>query len=114
MAKKKAAKKKATKKKVTRKKTARRSPAPKPPATTPAKEVDPKSLEGDEAKKRVAAIYKLEKVVEAKKALEAVAKSGAKAATAARKEAEDALEQEIREQRFGPGPLFNETGTGPA
>ena len=103
MAKKKAAKK-ATKK------TPSKTPSTRKPSTGSApskpREVDPNSLEGDDAKKRVAAIYKLEKVIEGKRAVHDVAKRAAKAAKAALTEAEEAMEQELHEQRFGPGPLF--------
>lgn len=92
---KKKASKKAAKKKATRK-----------PAAAVAKEVDAAGLEPTEARKRCAAIYKFERKVEAKRKLHDLAKAGAKSAKAQLTDAEDALEQEIREQRFGPGPLF--------
>jgi len=128
MAKKKAAKK-ATKKTTTRKAAAPKAATPspaqkaaatraaakaKPEPTKPQKEIDPKTLDTAEAQKRCAAIYKLEKIVEGKRALHDVAKRGAAAAKSALKEAEEALAQEIHEQRFGPGPLFNPNGDGPA
>tara|TARA_R110000851_G_scaffold268071_1_gene420657 strand:+ start:8912 stop:9298 length:387 start_codon:yes stop_codon:yes gene_type:complete len=127
MAKKKAAKKATTKKApakksaqtagqkaaATRKAAADKAAKAKADAPKP-KEIDPKSLTAAQGQKRCAAIYRLEKVIEGKRALEDVAKRGHKAATSGRKEAEEALAQEIQEQRFGPGPLFNAAGDGPA
>lgn len=90
------------------------SPAPPPAKGDKPKEIDAKELDPEEARKRCAAIYKREKKVEAKRKLHEVAKKGAKAAKAALDDAEDALEKEIREQRFGPGPLFSPDGQSPA
>ena len=73
---------------------------------TAAKEIDTTKLTTGEAQKRVATIYKLEKTIQAKRKLHDLAKVGAKSAKAALTTAEDALAQEIDEQRFGPGPLF--------
>lgn len=83
---------------------------PTPPAVK-GKEIDAGTLDPEEAKKRCAAIYKLEKVVDLKRSAHTVAKLDAKAAKAALADAENALEKEIREQRFGPGPLFNPDGS---
>ncbi len=76
----------------------------------PRQEIDVGSLSTPELEKRVTAIYKREKKVEAKTAVYALAKSGAKIAKGALQEAEDALRQEIDEQRWGPGPLFSADG----
>lgn len=83
-------------------------------AAKAASEIDPSKLTPEEAKKHCAAIYKLEKIVEKKREAHDQAKRGAKSAKAALTEAEAALEKEIREQRTGPGPLFDPTGKGPA
>lgn len=80
----------------------------------PPQEVDSKKLGADEAKKRVAAIYRLERIIEGKRRIYDAAKSKAKIAKNDLAKAEAALEQEIREQRFGPGPLFAPDGKGPA
>lgn len=104
--------KKAAKKKVTKKVSAARTSAPKPDASR--EEINPATLPEAEARKRVAAIYRLEKVVGSKRAVHDAAKRGAKSAKTALSEAEEALEQEINEQRFGPGPLFSPDGKGPA
>ena len=117
--KKKATKKKA--KKATKKKAAAKGPRalappsnPSPPKHKPGKskmvpvqrEVDPKNLEPEDAKKRCAAIYKRERKVEGKRVIHELAKKTAKAAKAALTDAEEELEKEINDQRFGPGPLF--------
>ena len=89
--------------------------APEPKVTTkPDEEIDATKLDPEEAKKRCAAIYKLEKAVERKRQAYDQAKRGAKSAKGSLEEAEEALEKEIREQRKGPGPLFDATGKGPA
>lgn len=79
-----------------------------------AKEVDVETLPEVEVKKRVAAIYKLERVLERKRIAYDTATRHRNAAKAELEAAEEALQQELDEQRFGPGPLFNPTGTGPA
>tara|TARA_R110000822_G_scaffold120633_1_gene254129 strand:- start:22560 stop:22850 length:291 start_codon:yes stop_codon:yes gene_type:complete len=87
------------------------SPPPAPrPKTSKRTEVDPAKLKPDDAKKRCAAIYKCEKAVELKTAAHELAKGKAKISKAALVAAEDALRQEISEQRFGPGPLFPPEG----
>ena len=128
MAKKKAAKKATTKKTpakkpaaqtagqkaaATRKAAADKAAAAKAAAPKP-KEIDATKLTAEQGQKRCAAIYRMEKIIEGKRALHDVAKRGAAAAKSALKEAEEALAQEIHEQRFGPGPLFNAAGNGPA
>jgi len=131
MAKKKKAAKKATKKvtkKVTKKaKKAKKAvtlvseskpkPAPKkdtPPATPPRKPIDPSKLKPAEAAKRIKKIYELEAHIEEKHALAGLAKQTSKAANDALKGARAALATELDGQRFGPGELFNEDGSGPA
>tara|TARA_R110000851_G_scaffold120002_2_gene248119 strand:- start:8832 stop:9173 length:342 start_codon:yes stop_codon:yes gene_type:complete len=104
------AKKKATAKKAaSKKKTTAKRPAPK--STAPAKagkpkDTDPSKLTEEQAKKRVAAIYRLQKTVESKAALHEVAKKAAASAKAALEDAQSNLSTEIHEQRVGPGPLF--------
>ena len=49
---------------------------------------------------------KLERVAEGKRKIHEIAKKAARGSKAALADAEEALENEIREQRFGPGPLF--------
>lgn len=92
-------KKKATKKAST--------PKPAPPKADPPKEIDPTALDPAEAKKRVGVIYKLEKAVEKARAAHDLAKRAAKAAKDKLTGAEGALEKEIRDQRYGPGPLYD-------
>lgn len=81
------------------------------PKVKPQREVDPKSLSPEDARKRVGAIYKLERAVEAKRITYAAARKVARSAKAELAEAEDRLETEIREQRLGPGPLFSKQHT---
>ncbi len=76
-------------------------------------EVDPKLLTAEDAQKRCAAIYKLEKKINGKRAVYDISKRAAKTAKDALEVAEEALAKEIEEQRFGPGPLFDELGTEP-
>jgi hypothetical protein len=60
-----------------------------------------------EANKRLKQIYDLEAGVDKARLAESLAKQNYNDAKAFCKAAESALEQEIREQREGPGPLFN-------
>ncbi len=83
-------------------------------AASKRQEIDVSQLSTADLAKRVTAIYKREKKVEAKTAVYALAKSAAKIAKGALQEAEDALRQEIDEQRWGPGPLFSPDGQGKA
>lgn len=76
-------------------------------ASKPHKEVDAMKLDHDERAKRLSKIYKLERAVEKKKAAFETASKLRRAAKAELEEAEEAMELEIREQRFGPGPLFS-------
>jgi hypothetical protein len=85
---------------------------PKTPAKP--KPVNVKALEPEKMTKRLAAIYKLEQECETARASFDLASQARRAARAKLDEANDALEKEIREQRYGPGPLFNATGDGPA
>lgn len=84
-------------------------PKPAPPSL-PVKrtEIDVATLDLEDAKTRCAAIYKLEKAVEARDAAHTIAKAKSKATSTALDHAEEALRKEITEQRFGPGPLFDE------
>lgn len=77
----------------------------------PIREVDPKSLTPEDARKRIGTIYKLERAVETKRIAHAAAKRVARSAKAELTEAEERLETEIREQRTGPGPLFSKVHT---
>jgi predicted small lipoprotein YifL len=88
---------------------------PKPPAKAKrTAEIDPGSLDHDKARKRLRKIYALEKDVERCQAVFDSASTQRRAAKADLEAAQEALELEIREQRFGPGPLFNTDGSGPA
>lgn len=89
-----------------------RAPASLPPRT--GKEIDPTKLDQTKAVKRLASIYDLEREVEVRKHVYENAKRDLRSARADFESAVEALEKEIREQRFGPGPLFNAEGTGPA
>lgn len=91
----------------------RAKPKDEKPAAKP-KEINPETLETSKARKRLGAIYKLERNVERKKAAFDLASRSRRAAKAELEQAEEDLEKEIREQRFGPGPLFNADGSGPA
>lgn len=110
--------KKAAKKTVSRKRdTSAASPpsaAPKPGTESRPKEIDPDTLDREKARKRLGAIYKLEKAVEHKKVKLEAASRARRAAKAEYGDACDCLENEIHEQRFGPGPLFNFDGSGAA
>jgi len=94
-------------------KAAKASAAVATPKEKP-KEVDVKNLSEAETRKRCVAIYRLERTIESKRAVHDVAKRSAASAKKALTDAEDALAKEINDQRFGPGPLFNATGDGPA
>lgn len=78
------------------------------------KEIDLTKLSPEKALKRLDAIYKKEKVVERKQASFDLASRARRAAKADLEQAQDELAKEIQDQRFGPGPLFNADGTGPA
>lgn len=101
-------------KKTTKKPAGKKPTTKKPDKATAPKEIDPKKLTEADARERCAAIYRLEKKVDAKRAVHELAKAGAKSARAALKEASEAFAKEIHEQRFGPGPLFTPDGKGPA
>lgn len=70
-------------------------------------ECDPTQFSAREAQGRVAEVYRLQKALEGALKKEAAAKAAATAATEARKKAERILADEIREQRFGQGNLFD-------
>lgn len=77
-------------------------------------EVDVSKLSPEKAMKRLEAIYKKEKAVEKKQASFDLASRARRAAKAELEQAQDELAKEIQDQRFGPGPLFNADGSGPA
>lgn len=77
-------------------------------------EVDTSKLTPEKAIKRLDAIYKLEKIVEKKQASYDLASRARRAAKAELEQAQEELANEIQDQRFGPGPLFNPDGSGPA
>jgi hypothetical protein len=84
------------------------------PPPTRGKEIDVSKLDREKTAKRLETIYRLEKAVEKKKASFDAASQVRRRTKADFEKAQDALEKEIRDQRFGPGPLFNPEGTGPA
>ncbi len=67
-----------------------------------------------ERKKRLTKLYRLEGELETKRASYAASKKTTASHKRALGTAEAALEKELDEQRFGPGPLFDATGSGPA
>ncbi len=82
--------------------------------SAPRPEVDPTKLKPDDLRKRVAKVYQLERQVERARVAYDLSRrhfAGAKRALA---DAEEQLEQEIRDQRYGPGPLFTPDGQGAA
>lgn len=70
-------------------------------------ELDVSKLDATRAKKMLDSIHALERVVEKKQRLFDLASQNRRAAKAELEEAQDALSQEINDQRFGPGPLFD-------
>lgn len=109
----------ATKAKATAKPKPKKPSPPKPKAEKPAvepkrEEVDVSKLAPEETAKRVGKIYDLERKVETKRKAYDLANRARKVAKTELTEAEEALEQEIQDQRYGPGPLFNPKGDGPA
>lgn len=76
---------------------------PAAPATR--EEVDSSLLDPEEAKKRCGEIYRLEKKIEARRASYELLKGRTKTAKTSLNAAEEALDKEIADQRFGPGPL---------
>lgn len=108
MAKKKASKKKASKT------TLRAVPPPAAPVKMVSasmeaekREVDPNKLSAQEAQKRCKAIYDLEKRRDGARIKHDASKRAQKAAKVALDKAQAELDQEIADQRFGPGPLFD-------
>lgn len=101
----------------TRKKKAAKKTAGKAPPSMPQKkavEVKVSDLDTEQLAKRCSKIYALERDIEGKTKLDALARRNAKNTKAALTAAQAALTKEITEQRFGPGPLFDPSGTGPA
>lgn len=94
-------------------KPAKEKPAKGSKPTT-SKECDPMSLDRKKAAERLRTIYDLEKDLEGARARYDVACRARKSAKADLDEAEEALNKEIRDQRQGPGPLFNADGSGAA
>lgn len=74
-------------------------------------ELDPGNLDAKASAVRLRAIYRLQGDVENKKATYEAASRVRRAAKAELEEALEALEKEVHEQRFGPGPLFNPDGS---
>lgn len=109
-----ATKVKPAKKKATKAAKPTKSAKPTKP-TKPAKlrqDTDPAKLDREKATKRLGAIYRLEKTLENKRVAHSIASSSKRIAKAEMEEAEEALAKEIREQRTGPGPLFDATQNG--
>jgi len=76
------------------------------------KEIEVDKIDASRARKMLGTTHKLSKAVERARAALDVASKQRRAAKANHEEAVEALERELREQRFGPGPLFNADGTG--
>lgn len=74
------------------------------------KEVDLSRVAADKAKGMLLKVHKLEKGVEAARAKFDRASQARRAAKANLEKAQDALNREIQDQRFGPGPLFAKDG----
>jgi len=102
-------KKKTAAEKAATTKEAKKATAPKA-ASTPRKEVDVSKINQQEGKKRLGSIYRLEKSVERTKSVLEAASKTRRSAKANHEKAVDVLEKEIRDQRFGPGPLFDVSG----
>lgn len=105
------------------KKTSKKASSKKAPPSMPEKgggkpanrkQVDLGKLTEADKKKRLAAVYKLEGEIEKRRAVYDASKKTTASHKKALASAEAALDKELDEQRFGPGPLFNEDGTGPA
>jgi len=92
---------------------ASKSKGPKPTKKADSKkeskpvECDPSKLTAREAQGRCGELYRLQRAVEDARKREDSAKSLATAATEARKKAEVALDEELRDQRTGQGNLFS-------
>jgi len=95
--------------KPTKEPKAKKDKAPKaePPR---GKEVDLSRVAPDKAKGMLVKVHKLEKAVEKAAAKLAVASQERRAARANLEKAQEALQREIQEQRYGPGPLFADAG----
>lgn len=92
-------------------KKAAKAPRPKPDKRS---EVDLNNLPAAELAKRCKRIYELEKARDIARERHVAAKKTPAAYKRKLDEAQEALDQEIEEQRFGPGPLFDPSGTKPA
>ena len=84
----------------------KKRPAKRVPSTKP-KAISLDELDEKKAKKRLKDIYRLEKEVEKKTALFDLASRDRRSAQASMEQAIEDLENEIREQRDGMGPLFD-------
>ncbi len=73
-------------------------------------EVDLRRVAPKKAKGMLVKVHKLEKAVEKAASRLAVASQARRAARADLEMAQDALQNEIQDQRYGPGPLFAEGG----
>lgn len=80
------------------------------PEAARGKEVDLGRVAPEKAKGMLLKVHKLEKAVEKAKGAFDKASQARRAARANLEKAQDALQREIQDQRFGPGPLF--TGAG--
>jgi len=98
---------KAAAKKVSKKKRKRvAAPPSSPPALAHRKEINPEKLSAEDAKKRVAEIYRLEADVEKARQKFEISRRATSSAKKTLRAAEERLEREIQDQRFGAGPLF--------
>lgn len=103
--------KKKTAKKATKKATKKVAKKKDEKKLVKGKEVDVSKLPVDQRTKRLQKIYKLERIAERKKVLLDSASRARRACKAEYEEACENLENEIRDQRFGPGPLFSVDGS---
>lgn len=87
-----------------------KSPKGEPAAAPRGKEVDLGRVAPEKAKGMLLKVHKLEKAVEKAKGAFDKASQARRAARANLEKAQDALQREIQDQRFGPGPLFAEAG----
>ena len=75
-------------------------------------EADPTTFDHGQATSRLSVIYALKRNVEIAEAMHIAATEARKAAKEHLDAARAELENELREQRFGPGPLFGPDGAG--
>lgn len=78
------------------------------------KEIDVEKVDVARARKMLGATHRLAKKVERTAAALAVASKARRAAKASHEAAIEELERELRDQRYGPGPLYNKDGSGAA